>query len=45
MNRTIEIFNLGNLPTAPLDSFLEQPVRLIRNDELMTSEETLKLMQ
>ena len=23
MNRTIEIFNLGNLPTAPLDSFLE----------------------
>lgn len=23
MNRTIEIFNLGNLPTAPLDCFLE----------------------
>ena len=23
MKKLIEVFNLGNLPTAPLDSFLE----------------------
>lgn len=88
MEKLIEVFNLGGLPTAPLDSFLElqedfkksdpdklsklqmlichameidpryvsatvsryramfpeQVIRLIRSEELMTAEETLKLI-